>query len=176
MQGSALPGSPTGSPSAPAPPPQSGDRGTGHDSKAVETSEAVDFATELLLREGEAGGRSGQSASGWGPAPNVRKGGIAEVRVGRSLDAAALTRDLTGEAAGFGNQGRVITLPLPGAGKDEPSLAAPVAFVVLAHAWARSRVVSCASRARIPFTSTRGSNPLAIDRRPVGQRRERFFA
>ena len=84
------------------------------------------------------------------------------------METASLARDLTRDTAGFGNQGRSITLPAPRAGKDEPSLAAPVAFVVLAHAWARLRVVSWASGARIPFATTRGSKPLAIDRRPVG--------
>ncbi len=144
-------GNPMGSPSAPAPPAQSGGHDGDQGSSADETSKAVDCVIESLWGEDSSSGVSGQSTSGWGLAREATYGAVAEFRVVPSLERASPPCDSTWETGGFGDRRRAIRLPLHGPGKDEPSLAAPVAFVVLAHAWAQSRVVSRVSGARIPL-------------------------
>ncbi len=167
MQGSSPPGGLMAPPSATAPPAQSGEHDGDHGPSAGGTSKAVDSVIEMLWRAGGSRGHSGRSSAGWGPVLEPRNGGMREIRVVRSLQSASPTHDSRADTAGFGSRRRAIMVPR-GAGKDERGLGATLAFVVLAHEWARSRLVSRVSGARIPFTSTRGSKPLAIDRRPVG--------
>ncbi len=135
--GSPAPGNPPAPPSAPAAPAQSGDNDGAHGSNAAETSKAVDAIIESLWKEEASSGQSGQSA-GWKRAPDSTIDGVPELRVGTSWETVSQAHDSPSE---FNVYRRVaVTLPLRGPGKDEPSLAAPLAFIVLANEWARWRL------------------------------------
>ncbi len=133
------PGNPPAPPSAPAPPGQSGDHGGTQGSNAAETSNAVDSIIESLWKDDGSSAQSQQSA-GWKRAPDSTIDGVPELRMVTSWENVPQVHDTPSES----NVVRRVsmTLPLRGPGKDEPSLAAPVAFVVLANEWARWRQAS----------------------------------
>jgi hypothetical protein len=134
--GAPAPGKPTGSPSAPATAAQSGGHDGGQRSSADETAKALDSVIEALWRENSRDQQSQQFA-GWGQTSASRVGGVAGMRVLK--DAVVQTHDSPSEPNGFGDRRDLKTVPLREPGKDEQSLVAPLAVLVLANEWARSR-------------------------------------
>ncbi len=133
------PVNPPAPPSAPAPPGQSGDHGGTQGSNAAETSNAVDSIIESLWKDDGSSAQSQQSA-GWKRAPDSTIDGVPELRMVTSWENVPQVHDSPSESS-VSRRG-AMTLPLRGPGKDEPSLAAPVAFVVLANELARWRQTS----------------------------------
>jgi hypothetical protein len=146
--GSPAAGKPTGPPSAPAPPAQSGDHDGGQGSSADETAKALDSVIEALWND-EVSGEHRVQLSRWNRAlePETDRG--PELCVVDSRVPLALAYDSSAESDGFGHRG-TMSLPLGQTGKDEQSLAAPLALVVLVNEWARWRL-TC----RLAWSQTR---------------------
>ena len=135
------PGNPPAPPSAPAPPAQSGGHDAGQGSSAADSSNVVDSVIELLWKEDAPAGQNPQPA-GWSRVPEPTFGGVPEIRLVRSWAALSQAHDSPSDADGVGYRRSALTLPLRGPGKDEQSLTAPLAVVILANEWARSRLTS----------------------------------
>jgi hypothetical protein len=136
---SPIPGNPPAPPSAPAPPAQSGDHDGAHGSSAAETSKAVDSIIESLWNEDASSGRR-QESPGRERALDLRIGTGPDLRVVISWETAPQAHESHSESNGYRRV--AMTPPLRWPGKDEPSLAAPLAFVVLANELARWRQTS----------------------------------
>ena len=133
--GSPAPGNPPAPPSAPAPPAQSGDHDGAQGSSAAETSKAVDSIIESLWKEDASSGAK-RAIRRRGNELSTRGSTACRTFVWfTSWETVSLAHDSSSESNGFGNRRGAMTLPLRGPGKDEPSLAAPLAFVVLANEW-----------------------------------------
>ena len=146
-QVSPAPGNAPSAPSAADPPAQGNGHDTSQDSGAVKRSGAVDSAIQSLWNSAGSA-KQRQQLNEWKRAPDLNINGGPQLRLVYSRETVPFEHDSLPESNGFGLPRTAMKSPLRPVGSDEPSLAAPLAFALLANDWVRLRLLRRLRRSR----------------------------